>query len=108
MQPWFYFSFMETKSLPEKQKKEAIAIELEIENIICDIIQDGMATGAFKQVNARLLASVCKAMMQDWYLKRRKYRPPEVNATQNPERSEERREGNECGSTCRTREAKAN
>jgi AcrR family transcriptional regulator len=82
MQPWFYFSFMETKSLPEKQKKEAIAIELEIENIIYDILQEGMATGAFRKTNARLLASLCKAMMQDWYLKRRKYSNQGVSATQ--------------------------
>src|SRR5690606_28546891 len=82
MQPWFYFSFMETKSLPEKQKKEAIAIELEIENILYGIIQEGIEAGAFRRINARLLASLCKAMMQDWYLKRRKYSNQEVSATQ--------------------------
>ncbi|MGB6104237.1 MAG: TetR/AcrR family transcriptional regulator [Pusillimonas sp.] len=81
MQPWFYFSFMETKSLPEKQKKEAIAIELEVENILYDIIQEGVAAEAFRDINARLLASLCKAMMQDWYLKRRKYSNHDVSAT---------------------------
>src|SRR5690606_34511972 len=82
MQSWFYFSFMEAKSLPEKQKKEAIAIELEVENILYDIIQEGIAAGDFQEVNARLLASLCKAMMQDWYLKRRKYSNQGVSATQ--------------------------
>lgn len=82
MQPWFYFSFMEVKSLPKKQKQEAIAIELEIESILHDIIQEGMTAGAFRHVNAHLLASLCKAMMQDWYLKRRKYRNQGTNATQ--------------------------
>ncbi|MDS1140843.1 TetR/AcrR family transcriptional regulator [Pusillimonas sp. SM2304] len=82
MQSWFYFSFMEAKSLPEKQKKEAIAIELEVENILYDIIQEGIAAGDFHEVNARLLASLCKAMMQDWYLKRRKYSNQGVSATQ--------------------------
>jgi len=82
MQPWFYFSFMEVKSLPNKQKKEAIAIELEIESIIRDIITEGIDAGVFRQVNAQLLASLCKAMMQDWYLKRRKYNNQGANATQ--------------------------
>src|SRR5690606_33578713 len=82
MQSWFYFSFMEAKSLPEKDKKAAIAIELEVENILYDIIQEGIANKDFKPVNARLLASLCKAMMQDWYLKRRKYSNQGVSATQ--------------------------
>lgn len=82
MQPWFYFSFMEVKSLPTKQKKEAIAVELEIESIIRDIISEGIEAGVFRQVNAQLLASLCKAMMQDWYLKRRKYNNQGTNVTQ--------------------------
>ena len=82
MQPWFYFSFMETKSLSDKPKREAIAVELEIENIFYDIIRDGIDTKAFRDVNARLLASLCKAMMQDWYLKRRKYRNQGTTVTQ--------------------------
>ncbi|KAA0889914.1 TetR/AcrR family transcriptional regulator [Pusillimonas sp. ANT_WB101] len=81
LQPWFYFSFMETKSLPEKQKKEAIAIELEVEDFLRTIIDEGVTGKVFREVNAQLLASVCKAMMQDWYLKRRKYRNQQVDAT---------------------------
>lgn len=82
MQPWFYFSFMETKSLPERHKKEAIAVELEVENIIHKIIQDGIEANIFRSVNAKLLASLCKAMMQDWYLKRRKYNNQGTDVTQ--------------------------
>jgi AcrR family transcriptional regulator len=82
MQPWFYFSFMETKSLPDKAKKEAIAVEKEIEDIFYDIIREGIAQKAFRDVNARLLASLCKAMMQDWYLKRRKYSIQGTTVTQ--------------------------
>lgn len=80
LQPWFYFSFMETKSLPEKQKKEAIAVELEVEDFLYRILIEGMAGQAFREVDARLLASLCKAMMQDWYLKRRKYHNQQVDA----------------------------
>ncbi len=82
MQPWFYFSFMEAKSLPDRHKKEAIAMELEVENIIHGIIEDGIKAGVFRDANARLLASLCKAMMQDWYLKRRKYNNQGINVTQ--------------------------
>lgn len=82
MQPWFYFSFMEAKSLPQDQKKQAIAVEQEVEDIFHDILLDGVRAGVFKEVNARLLASLCKAMMQDWYLKRSKYGRQQVDATQ--------------------------
>jgi len=81
MQPWFYFSFMETRNLPQPQKKEAIAIEREVEDIFHDIIVEGMERECFRRVDARLLAAISKAMMQDWYLKRRKYRDHEVRPT---------------------------
>lgn len=74
MRPWFYFSYMEAKSLPEKEKKDAIAIEREIETIFCSIIEEAMDAGSAREHdNPRLLAALIKAMMQDWYLKRRKY-----------------------------------
>ena len=82
MLAWFSFSFMEAKSLSRKEKQEAIAAELEIENIIFGIIEQGIAAGAFKPVDARLLSSATKALMQDWYLKRRKYRNQNVHVTQ--------------------------
>jgi len=81
MQPWFYFSFMEARNLPPAQKKEAVAIEREVEDIIHDIIQEGIERGAFKAVDARMVAAISKAMMQDWYLKRRKYRDHGVGPT---------------------------
>lgn len=81
MRPWFYFSFMETRNLPAPHKEEAIAIEREVEDIIHDIIADGIAQGVFRQIDARLLAALSKAMMQDWYLKRRKYRELDVSPT---------------------------
>lgn len=81
MQPWFYFSFMEARNLPAAQKVEAIGIEREVEDIIHDIIVDGISAGAFRRVAPRMVAAVSKAMMQDWYLKRRKYRDYGVGPT---------------------------
>ena len=82
MRAWFYFSFMEAKSLPPEEKQGAVAIELEIENIFFGIVEDGIAKGAFRAVNARLLSSLIKAMLQDWYLKRRKYRDQNIGVDQ--------------------------
>lgn len=82
MLPWFYFSFMEVKSLPKRQMRAAIAVEQEIEDIFFNIISDGIETGHFMAINARLLSSTIKAIMQDWYLKRRKYRNQSISVSQ--------------------------
>lgn len=79
IRPWFYFSYMEAKSLPPVEKQNAVATEREIETIFCNIISEGIEQGVFRQINARLLSSLIKAMMQDWYLKRRKYREQGVS-----------------------------
>lgn len=73
MQPWFYFSYMETKNLSEPERGNAIRAELETETLIADILADGESRGAFRPRDHRLAASVLKAMLQDWYLKRGKY-----------------------------------
>lgn len=82
MLPRFYFSFMKIKSLPKKQMKVAIAVEQEVEDMFFDIISGGVYSGSFVQVNARLLSSAIKAIMQDWYLKRRKYHNQSVSVSQ--------------------------
>lgn len=78
MRAWFYFSYMEAKSLPAPEKRDAVAIELEIEGIFLGIIEAGIAAGVYPPGNARLVASMTKALLQDWYLKRRKYRDQDV------------------------------
>lgn len=78
MRAWFYFSYMEAKRLPAKEKRDAVAIELEIEEIFLGLIDDGIEAGVYRPRNARLVASMIKAMLQDWYLKRRKYRDQNV------------------------------
>ncbi|MCL7945484.1 TetR/AcrR family transcriptional regulator [Marinobacter sp. ATCH36] len=78
MRAWFYFSYMEAKSLPTEEKRDAVAIELEIEEIFLAVIEDGIEAGVYRSRNARLVASMIKALLQDWYLKRRKYRDQNV------------------------------
>lgn len=82
IRPWFYFSYMEAKSLPPVEKQNAIATEREIETIFFNIITEGIEQGVFREIPARLLSSLIKAMMQDWYLKRRKYRDQGVSVEQ--------------------------
>ncbi|TAN28486.1 MAG: TetR/AcrR family transcriptional regulator [Castellaniella sp.] len=79
MPDWFSFSFMEARHLPPPERQKAVQAAREIEDIFFDILQEGMAAGAFRHVDARLLASLTKALMQDWYLKRSKYRRQEID-----------------------------
>ncbi len=73
MQPWFYFSYMEAKNLSKKEQDLAVASELYTEKLLADILEQGQIQGAFELRDYQLTASVIKAMLQDWYLKRRKY-----------------------------------
>lgn len=79
MRAWFYFSYMEAKSLPVQEKRDAVAIELEIEEIFLGLIEDGIKAKIYEAKNARLVSLMTKALLQDWYLKRRKYRDQDVN-----------------------------
>lgn len=73
MQPWFYFSYMETKNLARKEQKRAMEAELFTEKILIDIMKKGREQGTFRPVQTALAGAVVKAMLQDWYLKRWKY-----------------------------------
>ena len=73
MRPWFYFAYMEAKSLDREEQKRAIEMELLTEGMLSDILRAGQEAGCFKPVDATLTAAVLKAMLQDWYLKAWKY-----------------------------------
>jgi len=73
MHKWFYFSYMETKNLSLAEKQKAVQSERLTEKLIEDILVDGQKKGAFVKTDHSLAASVIKAMLQDWYLKRGKY-----------------------------------
>ncbi|MBN2845737.1 MAG: TetR/AcrR family transcriptional regulator [Deltaproteobacteria bacterium] len=78
MQQWFYFAYMETKNLKKEEQKKAIEAELFTEKVFSDIIDKGISAGLFAPVDRELTAAVIKAMLQDWYLKRWKYRGRKV------------------------------
>jgi AcrR family transcriptional regulator len=73
MQPWFYFSYMEAKNIGQKERRAAVQGELDTEQMFADIIAMGRDQGVFVTDNCQLTASLIKAMVQDWYLKRAKY-----------------------------------
>ena len=82
MQPWFFFSYMEAKNLSQKEQDLAVASELYTEKLLADILNQGQSQGAFELHDPMLTASVIKAMLQDWYLKRRKYAKRGVSVDQ--------------------------
>jgi len=79
IQLWFYFAYMETKNLNKDKKKQSIEAELSTEKIFSDILEEGISAGLFAPVDRELTAAVIKAMLQDWYLKRWKYRRRKVS-----------------------------
>jgi TetR/AcrR family transcriptional regulator, cholesterol catabolism regulator len=82
MQPWFYFSYMEAKNLSRREQDLAVASELYTENLLADILRQGQSQGCFLPREPQLTAGVIKAMLQDWYLKRRKYRNRRLSVDQ--------------------------
>lgn len=73
MQPWFYFSYMETKNLPKEVHKKSIEAELYTEQVFTEIIEAGTKEGKFRKSNSQMVSAALKALLQDWYLKRWKY-----------------------------------
>jgi len=83
LQPWFYFAYMEARSL-NNQIHMAIESEMIMENRITNLIKSGMKEGLFKLTSEnprkiRLNASLIKGMLQDWYLKNGKYQKRRVS-----------------------------
>jgi AcrR family transcriptional regulator len=73
IQPWFFFSYMEAKNLAKKEREKYIQAELSTEQIITDILTEAEEAKLLRPRNHQIAASVIKAMIQDWYLKRGKY-----------------------------------
>jgi len=82
MQPWFYFSFMEAKNLEKKQQKDAIASELMTEQVYAAILREGQRAGDFAPTDPDMTAAIIKAMLQEWYVKRWKYRSRQIDVEQ--------------------------
>ena len=73
IQPWFFFSYMEAKNLAKKERENYIKAELSTEKVITDILVEAEKENLLRTRNHQIAASIIKAMLQDWYLKRGKY-----------------------------------
>ncbi|KPA14997.1 TetR family transcriptional regulator [Candidatus Magnetomorum sp. HK-1] len=71
---WFYFMFMESKNLNPSEWETVLKAEFYTEKVLVEILIYGEASGVFKSQNHQLTASIIKAMQQEWYLKRWKYK----------------------------------
>ena len=74
MHPWFVFAFMEAKAFPPAERKLAVDAEATTEKLFADVLASGSASGAFAVDEAGLTAALIKPLLQDWYVKRAKYR----------------------------------
>ncbi len=77
--PWFYFTFMEARNIKPLEFEAVKSIEEYTRKILTDILAEGEKQGVFKSENHELTASMIKAMQQEWYLKRWKYRKLRVS-----------------------------
>jgi TetR/AcrR family transcriptional regulator, cholesterol catabolism regulator len=79
MQSWFYFSFMEAKNLNLDERKKAIDSDLWTEKLLEKLLVKGREEKVFDNRDAGLTAEAIKALLQDWYLKRPKFRNVSVD-----------------------------
>ena len=74
MEPWFVFCFMEAKSFPSRERRMSVEAEAMTEGLIGAIVTRGAAAGVFDIGEVGLSAALIKPLLQDWYVKRAKYR----------------------------------
>lgn len=75
----FTFFFMESKNLGREVQKTLIVAELFTEQMICQVLEEGIRSGDFHVSDPLMTAAHLKPLLQDWYLKRWKYVGRNVN-----------------------------
>ncbi|MBK5926258.1 TetR/AcrR family transcriptional regulator [Rhodobaculum claviforme] len=74
MLPWFTFAFMEAKNFPPAERRIAIDSEALTESYFAEVIAAGIAAGRLRPDTSPLLPALVKPLLQEWYVKRAKYR----------------------------------
>lgn len=74
MLPWFVFAFMEAKSFPLAGRRAAVESEEATEAIFRGAIERGAQKGCFSTESPAFAAALVKPLLQDWYVKRAKWR----------------------------------
>jgi AcrR family transcriptional regulator len=71
LHPWFYFVFLESRTLSDSQRQVAKAAEMAVHQGLTTLVTDA---GVDDTTDAHLLAGHLIAVAQDWYVKRWKYK----------------------------------
>ncbi|MBT8113733.1 MAG: TetR/AcrR family transcriptional regulator, partial [Arenicella sp.] len=69
LQPWYFFLYFETRSLPESQQAASTKIELDAISGFERLIQQGVNSGEFQTDDAQMVANTIVVLLEDWYLK---------------------------------------
>jgi AcrR family transcriptional regulator len=77
LQPWLYFVFLETRALQLAQRDIAKTSELNIQTHLTDLMKSTVAGGGD---DTYLMAAHCMSLVQDWHLKRWKFRSANISA----------------------------
>ena len=80
MQPWFVFAYMEAKSFPPSARKAAIDSEAATERVFAEALTAGMKREVFSDIDPDFTAALIKPLLQDWYVKRSKWRKRGITA----------------------------
>ncbi|MEP9354925.1 TetR/AcrR family transcriptional regulator [Xanthobacter sp. KR7-65] len=80
MHAWFVFAYMEAKAFPPEARKRAVESERATERMFAEVIAQGVAQGVFESDDPAFVATLLKPLLQDWYVKRGKYRERGIDA----------------------------
>jgi AcrR family transcriptional regulator len=69
LQPWYFFLYFETRSLPPQQQMESKQIELDGISSFESQIRAGLETGEVATSNPKMVANTIVVLLEDWYLK---------------------------------------
>ncbi|NEX59951.1 TetR/AcrR family transcriptional regulator [Noviherbaspirillum galbum] len=76
LHPWFYFVFMESRTLSQEQRTVAKDTELGTQHHISAVLEQA---ARLPSAEAYLLAAHCMALVQEWQVKRWKFRTANVH-----------------------------
>lgn len=74
LQRWFAFAFLEIKAFDKDAREIVLQSEMRNEKLMADAIADGIARGIFIDLPPLTLAGMIMPLLQDWYIKRWKFR----------------------------------
>ncbi len=80
LQPWYFFLYFETRTLPIQQQNESKKIETTAIQFFKELIDRGIDSGEFQCDEPSVVANMIVVLIQDWYLKPWKYKAFGVNS----------------------------